>query len=280
MASNKMRVVYDNAAKRTGVSIAASTTAGTLIAANLLTDNKAEVWRSTATSATLTQTFTSPELISCVALPFCNFTAAATMRVRGYTNIADPSPAFDTGNVLCCPPASLGNWTWAGLPLGVNSFIYGGGAYGVVWFTVAAVQKLVIDIIDTTNTEGYVEAACLVTGAHWTPDRNAEYGAEASFKDLTNNYRTDSGSLRSDIGTRHKTLKFDLKVMTPQDRATFWRIVKGAGLSIPIFISLFPENSDAELEQNHQVYGKLSSISSIMAASYNIYSAPCEIEEI
>lgn len=280
MPASNLRMVYDNASKRAGAVISASSTAGSLIANNLLTEDKTEVWRATSTSATLTQTYASPEIVGCVALPFCNFTSAATMRVRGYTNIADASPSFDTGAVLACPPTGLGEWGWGGLPLGVNSFIYGGGAYGVVWFTMAAVRKLVIDIVDTTNTQGYIEAACIVTGAYWTPERNAELGVEVSLQDTTENYRSEAGNLKSDTGTRHKTMTFELSVMSPADRSNFWRIIKGLGMSTPFFISMFPGSDDPELEQNHQIYGKMSSISTITAFQYQLYSAPCELEEI
>ena len=69
--------------------VVASVTAGSLAASNLLTNIKSQVWRSTGTSATLTASWTVAKTFNCVILPFTNFTNAATMRVRGYANLAD-----------------------------------------------------------------------------------------------------------------------------------------------------------------------------------------------
>ena len=107
-----LRILHDNAANRVS-SLSASTTSGSLAAANLLTDRKAEVHRATATSVTYTATWASPELMSMVALAFTNYTSTATIRVRAYTLAADVSPAVDTGAVLACGyslwPLALGH---------------------------------------------------------------------------------------------------------------------------------------------------------------------------
>lgn len=247
--------------------------------AGLLTDDKSEVWRSTATSATLTATFTTSELTGAVIIPFCNLTSTATIRVRGYTNVADTTPIIDTGTKLACPYAPFGLFGWGAVPLGVNAFSYGGGTYAGAWFAITSVKKLVIDLVDTDNTQSYIEAARLITGSYWQPQYNAEYGANVAAEDTSTHYRTDSGNLRTDIGNRYRKLSINLSFMTPTDRANFWRIVKGNGMASPMLISLFPENADPELEQAHQIYGRLSSMSAIAASNYNIYSAPCEIEE-
>lgn len=50
-----LRIIYDNAADR--ATLTASTTAGALAATNLQRDEKAAIWRSTDTTATLTATW-------------------------------------------------------------------------------------------------------------------------------------------------------------------------------------------------------------------------------
>ena len=274
-----LRIIYDNAANRAS-SLTASTTAGTLLPAGMLSEDKSEVWRSTSTSATLTLLFSTPEQVGAVILPFCNLTPTATIRVRGYINPEDTVAASDTGVKPACPYAPLGLFGWGAVPLGVNAFSFGGGTYASIWFAIRTVKKLVIDIVDTSNTQGYIEAARIVIGSYWQPAYNAEYGANVAPEDSSAHYRTDSGNLRTDIGTRYRRLSINMSFMTPTDRANFWRIVRGNSMAAPILISLFPENADPELEQTHQIYGKLSAISAITASNYNIYSAPVEIEEI
>jgi len=95
---NNMRVVADNAADR--ATLTASSSAGALVQANLLTDTKSDVWRASGTSARLTLIWVGAETIGCVALPFCNLSPTATMRVRvtneaQVTNLFTYSDQFD-----------------------------------------------------------------------------------------------------------------------------------------------------------------------------------------
>ena len=274
-----LRILHDNAANRVS-SLSASTTSGSLAAANLLTDRKAEVHRATATSVTYTATWASPELMSMVALAFANYTSTATIRVRAYTLAADASPAVDTGAVLACGYSPLGLWPWGTVPLGVNAFSYGGGTYGRAYFTAGAYEKLVIDIVDVDQPAAYVEASRLIVGAYWAPEYNPGYGATARVNDTTANSRSQSGDLRSDVGTVSRSLPVDLERIVPTDRARLWNILRGSAKSGPVFISLFPEDDDPELEQAHQLYGKLASDLAISHPMFGNFSAPLEVEEV
>lgn len=271
-----LRILSDNAADR--ATLTASSTAGTLVAANLLTDVKSDVSRSTSTSQTITANWAAPEIVAVVAFPFCNFTSAATIRVRGYSD-AGSTLLFDTGLVMACGYASLGMWNWGMAPLGVNAFSYGGGTYGRVWFAAAAVRQLTIDIADPSNPAGYVEMSRLVTGAYFSPVIGADWGASVTAEDASKQYRTDAGDLGVDIGPRFRKLSMSLTKLSPTERAAFWHVVRGSGLSRPMFISLYPESADAELEQTHQIYGRLSTISPMSAPVFGSYATTCEIGE-
>ncbi len=279
MTDTNMRVVHDNATDRIAT-LVASTTAGSLPASNLLTDIKTDVWRSTAQTASLTATWSASELIGCIALPFCNLTSTATIRVRLYTETTDPSPVLDTGVVLACAYAPFGLWEWGTVPLGVNAYSYGGAAYATAWFEVTSAKKVVIDLADTDNENDYVEAGRLVAGTYWSPTTNFEFGASSLPMDSSQHFRSDAGNLKTDVGTKANKVTVSLDKLSPTDRAMFWRIMRGNGLSRPIFISLYPESDDPSLEQEHQVYGKLSNMSAIAVTQLNVYSAPCEIEEL
>lgn len=88
---SNLRIVYDNAADR--AAITASSTAGALAAANLLTDTKSDVWRATGPSARLTLAWAVAEAIQALVLPFCNLSPTATWRVRA-TNEAPTTNLF------------------------------------------------------------------------------------------------------------------------------------------------------------------------------------------
>jgi hypothetical protein len=278
-----LRILYDNAADDCS-SIAADTTSGTLVAANLLTDIKTEVHRSTSTTVRYTLEWASLQTLNMVALPFCNLTSTATIRARLYTNTSDvvgsATPAVDSGSVLACAYATLGTWAWGAAPLGVNAFSYGGATYGRAYFTAAQGRKLVVDVVDVDNTAGYIDAARMVTGYYWTPEKNAAYGPSIAPKSNTQPRRTDAGDLRTERRPQHRVLKLDLQYIdNEEDRATVYDLLVGNGMTRPVFVSLFPADANPRLEQAHQVYGKLSD-SEMSAPRFAMFAAPLEIEEI
>lgn len=277
--TNRLRVLYNNALQR--ATLSASSEAGSLVVDNLRTTIKQEVYRATGTSATLTAIFPAAEFIGCVSFPFCNYTSAASIRVRGYTNVGDASPSFDTGAVLAGQYTPLGLFDWGTQPLGVNAFSYGGAKYATIWFPIKAVKKLVIDIVDTSNPAGYVESGCLVMGSYFSPKKNFDYGASISIIELSKHERNHAGNLRTERGPRSRDMNFDLKYMDKDDRNELWNIFIGNGMTVPMLISLMPEEvGDPIGEQMFQLYGKLSQQSRLTFQSFGTFQAPVKIEEV
>lgn len=275
---SNLRIIYDNAADR--ATLTASSQAGTLAVANLKTDEKCEVLRSVGTDLTITSIWPTPEIVGGVALPFCNLTPTAIIRVRGFVEPGDAVPDFDTGVVPACEYARLGMWDWGALPLGVNAFSYGGGTYARCWLPMVSVKKLIIELADPDNPAGYIEAARLVVGPYWSPEENASYGAGVTSFDSSTQYRTGSGGQMVERGAMYRKLSLALEHMTPLDRAELWRIVRGNGLTLPLLVSLYPDSDDGELEQAHQVYGRIASNSAITTPYYQAYATNIEIEEL
>jgi hypothetical protein len=274
-----LRIVYDNAASR-AASLVASSEVGNLLASNLLSDLKSEVWRTSSTSGTLTLTWSSSEVVGVVSLPFSSLTTTATIRVRAYTSASDPTPAYDSGAVLASP-LPFGSFYWGLAPLNVNSYAYGGGMNATLWFNPIPVQKLVIDLVDTNNTNGFIEAGKIVVGAYWEPTVNCQYGAQVTPMDMTTNTRTDAGDLRSNRGPQYKKLSFSLAYLPKTDRDMAWRILRGNGMFKPVFVSLLPGSTDDTVgEQLFSVYGKLSQMSDIKFTFANQFDTQIEIEEI
>ena len=273
-----LRIIHDNAADR--AVLMASSQAGTLGPANLQREGKSLVLRSTGAALSITATWPSPEIIGGVALPFCNLTSGATIRARGYIEPGHTAPAFDTGLMPACEYARLGMWDWGALPLGLNAYSYGGGTYARCWFQMRSIRKLVIDLADPDNPAGYIEAARLVAGPYWSPEQNASYGAGITPVDTSSQYRNGAGEQKVERGAMYRKLSLALDHMTPLDRAELWRIVRGNGLSRPLFASLYPDSDDVELEQAHQVYGRLANLAAITTPSFQAYATNIEIEEL
>lgn len=280
MPNVNIRVMYENQADETS-SLTADTTAGTLVAANLLTDVKTQVHRSTALTVQYDLQWAATVTLNMVALPFVNYTAEATMRVRGYTEVADVVAAVDTGAELCCAYQPLGIWAWGMLPLGVNAFRYGGGTYARSFFAATPVKKILIDISDPGNSAGYLEAARVVTGAYWEPETNPEYGAELSYKYGSQHVESEAGDLRTERRPKRRGMSFSLPwISTEADRLAMHEILLGNGLDHPIFISLFPEHSDPVLEQQFQMWAKLTGDTSMSHPKYGMFATPLTLREI
>ncbi|PHV13903.1 hypothetical protein CSQ90_26075 [Janthinobacterium sp. BJB303] len=275
---SNLRIIYDNAADR--AVLLASSQAGALVVENLRTDEKCEVLRSVGTDLSITSTWPTPEIVGGVALPFCNLTPTATIRVRGYVEPGDAVPDFDTGVVLACEYARLGSWDWGAMQLGVNAFSYGGGTYARCWLEMDSIKKLVVDLSDEDNPAGYIEAARLVVGPYWSPEENASYGAGVTPVDTSTLYRNGAGGQYVERGTLYRKLSLALDRMTPLDRAELWRIVRGNGMTRPLLVSLYPDSEDGELEQAHQVYGRLASLAAITTPYYQTYATNLDIEEL
>lgn len=275
---SNLKILYNNVAD--SATISASTTAGSLVASNLLTDIKSDVWRSTGTSATLTLTWTTSQLLSGFILPFCNLTSSSTFRIKLFTNTADVTPVLDTGVISACAAAPLGLWAWGTVPLGVNAYSYGGASYGVGWFTATSCKKITVDIVDSINPSGYIEASRVVTGVAFTPVNDADLNVDWWIEDRSTEARSGGGDLRTDIGTTSKNLKFSLANMTPADRLSVASILKGNGKYKPLYISLFPQDVDTTKEQQYQIYGKLTGSLSIGHSNWNLFGCPIEITEI
>src|ERR1044071_6458185 len=286
---SNLRIIYDNAMDR-AVSTTASSTSGSLTTANLLTDLKSEVWRSTSTTATLTVTWAVSEVVGGVILPFTNVTFTATMRLRGYADPSDSVPAFDTGTVFASPSGLFGSeGDWGIEPLGTNSFIpggvntfnYGGGSAAYGWVTLTNIKKLVIDLVDTDNTAGYIEASRLVCGGYWQASVNPDVGAVSlSNNESTKLERSEDGDLRVDKGCMYRELSLNMQYLSMIDKDHVYRILRRNGMTKPMFVSLFPSDADIGQEQIFMLYGMLSKTSALQYQLFQQFASSVSIQEI
>ena len=154
-----LRLIHDNAADR-ATSLAASTTAGALVAAYLQNDFKGQAHRSTGTSMSYTLTWTAGETVGAVALPATNLSASATIRVRLYSDTGGTTLIADSGTVNACPGLNLGLWNWS-LPINGNAFAFGGASKSAVWFSAHYfARRCVIDLVDTGKTLELIRGLC------------------------------------------------------------------------------------------------------------------------
>jgi hypothetical protein len=276
------RIIYNNAVDRGD--LAASTTAGALAVTRLATRKKSEAWRSTGTSATLYLTLAAAELLGAVVLPYCNLTSAATMRVKvGATKAVVDSAGpylYDSGTIAAlaaAPEAPLG---WGAPVQGVNSFAFGGASCARHWFTAKVSGAVVrIDLTDTGNPAGYVEASRLVVGDYWELNVNPDTGLALSVEDSHQQYRNSANDLMTELGTTYRTLGLKLSDMPAADRAKLWSVLCSNGRAVPLFVSVFPGAADGPLESTYQLLCQLSSSSQVSATAFTRYGASLDLVE-
>jgi len=270
-----LRILYQNEVDTSTVTT--NLTAGTLVATNLKTDIKSQVWRSTGTTGTITATWATAKTITCVALPFTNFTNAATMRVVGFNGATQ---IFDTGVLSCCFYTSSDIFGWTNNAPGVNNFGFGGGVYASLFFTGGTnITSIVIYLSDSTNPSGYIECSRLLAGNYFEPNITADNGAQIGWTDASSHVRSDAGDLITDTRTRSKTLTFNFSNASATDRESLMKIMR-LGIANPLYISVFPSFTNKNLEQDYQIWGKLSQQSIISITRYLTYSTGITIDEI
>ena len=205
--------------------------------------------------------------------------SAPGVRPAGYID-AWQTYGYDSGMLPACPAtaAVIDGFT----PLqAASAYGNGGGAYARHWLPEPMTARgLAIDIKDPANLQGYVEAGRLVAGAYWSPANNPEYGASVTIMDASTHARSDAGDLWTDFGTRARKMPLQLSALPAADRTALFGIVRRNGMSGAMLVSLFPESADPELERDHTIFGRLSSVSAMSIPYYENYAMPLEIEEL
>ena len=271
-----MRIALVN--KSDNATLTASSQASGLVVGNLKTPYKSQVWRSTSDTATLTVEWPTGELISVVCLPFCSLSAAATIRVRAYTESSDVSPKYDSGVFVARPPVEFGDVDWGGEILGVNSYAYGEYSCCAVWIPVDSYEKLVIDINDSLNPVGYIEAGRLFCSSYYKFTANADYGSSMSLADNDTQTRTEAGDLLSDKGTVYKTVSIDMSWFPEKDKRALLGLLLSATKTKPLLVQV-AEMNDSVSNQHWTIFGKLTRNSEIVARTFDSYNSTLSIEE-
>jgi len=275
-----LRIVSDNALER-AATFTASSTAGTLAVTNLLQQNKDSVHRSagaTPLSLTYTATWTTGEPIGCVALPYCNLSPTATIRVRAYASNGT-TVLYDSGAtpVPACPAPALRPRGFTPAQA-ASAYSNGGGACARHWFPQVSAFKLVVDLADPNNLQGYIEAACMVVGPYWSPQYNAK-SAPLTIVDTSKHERTAAGSLVTDPGFIYRKVPVDLSYMLPADREIFAGLLRNSA-AYALLLSVRPGSGDLAEERDWTIYGKRSQDSALALKYAAAYSTTLYVEEL
>jgi hypothetical protein len=250
-------------------------------ASNMLIDVKSLVHRTTDGNHgnTITVTWNTPELVGFVGLPFCNLTSSVAGEVKVYSDTAGTTLVYDSGMVQPCPAPSvvLPGFT---AQQAASAYAFGGGSFARWWFNPVMCGKLVISLIDVSNPATNLEFSRLFVSNWWAPSYNVDAGAVLTFASNSSQVRSDGGDLLTNVGPRMRKLSLKLSNLPASDRASLAALMRATGLSTPFVVSVFPNDTDASLERDHMLYGKLSQFSALTYGTVNTTSLPLEIEEM
>ncbi|HEY9704858.1 MAG TPA: hypothetical protein V6C58_20625 [Allocoleopsis sp.] len=271
--ANNLKLLYNNLFDLSSTSITAST--GNTGIDNLKSDTKSSIWTTNNSSSILTVTFGQDFAVDTIVMPFTNFSSTTTLTVQAQD--VNSNVLQTTGPVTACPGTqpteAFGEVLTASR---VALFKYGYGFYGRYYIPEITCRKLLITI---THSENIIEVSRLLIGKSWVPKYQVPYGVTSGFNDASEHTRTESGDLITNIKPKFRILNFDLKYLPDTDRTQFRNILlRGSGN--PIFVSIFPNDTDPNREQNHMIYGKLPQLSPIQYNMLDLYSTQVSLEEI
>jgi hypothetical protein len=227
----------------------AVTLVGGLSTAKSLNDYKSQF--DTGTSFTITTTALT-EPIAVVAM-LTEAVGSVTMTVTGQTAVTEATVSAFSGQTVG----------------------FGGGKYIVKYFTPAAGTTSF-----TVTFSASVKVSRFIIGNYWVPKYNTSYGVQMGYEDSSTNERLQGGDLYTTAAPRNRVLQLELQYMDESDKFQLFDIVRSIGKVKPLFVSVFPENTDQQKEQMYSIYGKFNSLSNITHTMYSMYSSSIQLEEI
>ena len=257
--------------------------ASTLPVTNLQTQTRGELWRSNSVISAqhIYGDLSGYQTVSAMALVRHNLTATATYRLRLYDQTAQSGTLlYDSGTVtLGGTLLGWGSFDWGVDPWGSASLADWPVPYLVAWFDPVLALSFDLQLDDTASADGYLEAARLVLGGYVEPTYNMSYGLDMSWREQSKQTRTEGGTLRTDEREPYRRFSFALDHLSVSERATLMDRFRRAGLRNDLFLSCFPEDTDADRERDYSGLVKLVETPSMQANLPTNYRTQLVFEE-
>ena len=141
-------------------------------------------------------------------------------------------------------------------------------------------RYLRLDISDSTNSDGYLEAGRLIAGPAYQPTINYANGVEIEFVDDSRVTKSRGGQVFVDEVRKYRRITFDL-IHLPESEIfqnVFNAIDRVKGVSKDVLVIPQPSDSSTWLTQN--IYGRVAEIGAIENTTLSRYSRTMTIEEI
>ncbi len=220
-----------------------------------------------------------------LALSNHNLSLTARLRLTGGDSAGFSVPVYDTGWQDVWPslwtPEELeweadnfwdGKFTASDIAAWTPSTkaIYLDGAYARYWR---------VEIDDTANSDGYVQAQRLFLTDKWQPGNNFSYGAALGFESRTTVEESKGGAEYFDRQQGVRTFTFDLRAMT--DDEAFGRALDlQRRMDVHGEVLVIPDPND-QLHALRRVFlGRLKALNPLEQVAHNLHSTSFSVKEL
>ncbi len=268
-----LRIIHTNKTDSATLSVSPSENASFPVA-NLTTAMRGDVLRTTGVSAQqIRAVWGSAQSVSAAALCQHNLTAAATWRVRLYSDNAFTTSVYDSGTVTAYDSAGIGTLDAITDP----SFI--GYKNSVLWFSAVNAQSMTIDLTDAANPAGYLSAARMIVGGYTELAYNFDWGHPLNAIDPTTQSTTLGGSLLSqDNGPIKRELQLDFARLAATDRNFMFDLIRTKGKGKDVYVSAWP-GATGKKERDYQFAAKLTAWQGVAQPMLNYYGTSATFGE-
>lgn len=278
---SNVRLLFPNVADDAALSCSPAEIAA-LPVTNLQDQTRGRVWRSNGVIAAqhILGDLSGFQNCSALALVRHNLTATGTYRLRLYDQTGQTGTLlYDSGAVtLGGTILGWGAFVWGTDPWGAGSLQDWPVPYFVAWFPTVRALSFDLELTDTANPDGYLQASRLVLGAYFEPECNADAALEMSWEEQSKQVRTEGGTLRTDEREPYRRFAMILPRLTASERTTLLDRLRRAGLRNDLFLSCAPEMS-ADLERDYTGLVKLTAIPTMAPGEPDTFRTQLEFEE-
>ena len=134
-----------------------------------------------------------------------------------------------------------------------------------------------LEINDTANAAGYVQAGRLFVGGGFQPTNNAEYGRQRGRTDLSSSVKSISGKKYSTARRRPRTVDMRFPVLSAAEANHLDEMADAVGTTEEVFY--VPDPADMELSQRQGFLAHMRELGALEDSFYENVATPYRLEE-
>ena len=263
----RLSIIHTNRADSATLSVSPAENVSYPIA-NLTTHLRGDTLRTTGLGTQqLRATWPANVSISAVALCRHNLTAAATWRIRLYSDAAYTTGVYDSGTITAYDSAGIGTLD----AITDTSFVEYKNS--VQWLSPTTARSMTIDLIDAANADGYMEAARLFAGAYTELAWNFDWPHPLKHVSKATQSDTLAGSTVSQYnGPAKRELTLPIQGMPASDREFLFDLIRIKDLTGDFFLSAWP-NAGGKLTRDYAMWAKLKDWQGIEQPLYGYFGS-------